>query len=170
MAARVAKLDVDGENLSVIECGSKSAIPFVAKICAGLRIPFCVMHDQDLWPVPDDLARATKVQQENAAARKLNEQIEGIAAGSCGLFVLKPTLEDALGISRNAKDKPRRIADALAALPATEWPEEVTAAVAALRPPNVTTPGDGAKPPTLPRALPKDPPPGFGVPERRPEG
>lgn len=132
LAADAAKLDVDAEDLSVIECGSKSAIPFIGKVCASLGIPYCVLHDEDVWPVPDDPEKVADVEAENAAATKLNEEIADVAEGSLGVFVVQPTLEEALGISRNAKDKPRRIAEKLGASQRKSWPEALAKAVAAL--------------------------------------
>jgi acetaldehyde dehydrogenase (acetylating) len=35
-------LDLDAEDLSVVECGGKSAIPFIASVCRALAIPYCV--------------------------------------------------------------------------------------------------------------------------------
>lgn len=134
LAAETANVDLDAEDLSVIECGSKSAIPFIAKICSALAIPYGVLHDEDIWPLPEDPGKAAEVEAENAAATKLNAEIARIAEGSLGVFVMCPTLEDALGISRNAKDKPRRISEMLKAIAPDTWPEQLTNAVAALAP------------------------------------
>jgi hypothetical protein len=135
LAAEAAKLDLDGEDLSVIECGSKSAIPFIAKVCSALAIPYGVLHDDDIWPVPeDDADKAADIEADNAAAAKLNAEIAAVADGSLGVFVMRPTLEAELGISRHAKDKPRRIAETLTTTPRADWPAELANAVAALTP------------------------------------
>jgi hypothetical protein len=135
LAAEAASLDLDAEDLSVIECGSKSAIPFIAKVCSALAIPYGVMHDDDIWPVPeDDPDKAADVEAENAAAAKLNAEIAAVAEGSLGVFVMCPTLEAELGISRHAKDKPRRIAEALNTTRRADWPPQLAKAVAALSP------------------------------------
>jgi hypothetical protein len=126
-------LDPDGEDLSIVECGGKSAIPFVASVCRALGIPYCVLHDEDVWPVPENPARASRVQSENEAATRLNGEIAQAAADSAGLFLMCPSLEAELGISRHAKEKPRLVAERLDAIPRDQWPPALTLAGQALR-------------------------------------
>jgi len=45
------------------------------------------------------------------------------------LFVLSPSLEEKLGISRNASDKPKRIAEALSSLNLKQIPSQLIEAV-----------------------------------------
>ena len=125
-------LDPDAEDLSIVECGGKSAIPFVASVCRALAIPYCVLHDEDVWPLPEDPTRASRVQSENDAATRLNGEIAA-AVDSADLFVMRPSLEAELGISRHAKEKPRLVAERLEALPRDQWPPALTQAVQALR-------------------------------------
>jgi predicted ATP-dependent endonuclease of OLD family len=54
--AEKLSIDLDAEGLSVIDCGGKNAIPFFARLCRSLRIPFVVLHDLDIYegdPLPD---------------------------------------------------------------------------------------------------------------------
>jgi ABC-type transport system involved in cytochrome c biogenesis ATPase subunit len=132
IVAAATGLDPDAEDLSIIECGSKSAIPFVATICRALSIPFVVLHDEDLHPVPEDPDEAAVVAGENVDAAKLNAEIARVAQDGLGYFMLQPSLEGTLGISANAKDKPRRVAEELEARDAVAWPAALVAAVQCL--------------------------------------
>ena len=52
-AAKAIPVDLDAENLSVVACGGKTAIPYHARLCQALGIPVCVMYDDDLQPEPN---------------------------------------------------------------------------------------------------------------------
>lgn len=134
-AQHVAKhhgIDLDAEDFAVIECGSKSAIPFFARVCRALAIPVIVLHDEDIRPVPEDADGAEKVEEENKAAEAANAEIADAIGDEALLHVISPSLEEALGISRHATDKPYRIVQALTEMDAGAWPPELRAAVHAL--------------------------------------
>jgi predicted ATP-dependent endonuclease of OLD family len=61
--AKHLPVDLDAENLSVIACGGKTAIPYHARLCRALGIPVCVLFDDDTLPEPDgvDPSRWTPV-------------------------------------------------------------------------------------------------------------
>ncbi len=63
-----------------------------------------------------------------------NERIKEAVGDSAPLFVVSPTLEAVLGIGRNAKDKPRKIAEALETKPLDEIPTPLLSAVRAIVP------------------------------------
>lgn len=108
-------LDVDGEALAVVDCGGKAGVELVVRVCRALDIPFVVLHDEDIWPTDQiaDEQKRKKQEEENEAARRANARIIEAVENETRLFVICPTLEQVLGISRDAKDKPRRIAEAL---------------------------------------------------------
>jgi len=125
-------IDLDAEDLAVVDCGSKSAIPFVARVCRALGIPVLALHDQDIYePAGDDDARAAIVAQ-NEAETTLNQLIAETIGDPENLFVVRPSLEAELGISVNARDKPRRIAEALHDRGVRDWPSPVRDALTSL--------------------------------------
>lgn len=107
--------DVDAEGVTVVDCGGKSGIALVLGVCHALNIPCVVLHDEDVWStdsVGDDVKRR-KLEAENKSEQAMNERIRQ-AAGTAPVFVMVPSLEKVLGISKNSSDKPRRVAEALA--------------------------------------------------------
>jgi hypothetical protein len=119
--------DPDAEDLAIVACGTKTAIPFFARVCSALSIPFVVLHDGDVYPDAESDGART---QQNELESKKNA---AIAEGSAGrVFVLEPTLEAALGIGRTAKDKPRRVLDACQDTPLEGLPAPLVKAVEAL--------------------------------------
>ncbi|HEU4973838.1 MAG TPA: AAA family ATPase [Baekduia sp.] len=132
MLAEREDLDLDGENLSVIDCGSKHAIPFIARTCRALGIPVVVLHDRDVLPVEGDEDERTKIEAQNRVEVKANDAIADAVGDGSKVFVAEPSLEGLLGISANARDKPRRVAEALEGAVAEAWPAPVRSALAAL--------------------------------------
>lgn len=117
LLAERLNLDLDAEGVTIVDCGGKSGIELVLRVCQALGIPCAVLHDEDVWPT-DEVADAEKksaVTAENDAERERNRRIRE-AAGQTPVFVMSPSLEAALGIGRNATDKPRRIAEEMAVL------------------------------------------------------
>jgi putative ATP-dependent endonuclease of the OLD family len=108
-------LDVDAEAVAVVDCGGKGGIDLIVGVCRALKIPILVVHDEDQWPVDtiSDATERAKQQDENNEAQKLNARIKTSVGDDSLIFILAPTLEAALGIGRNASDKPRKIAEAL---------------------------------------------------------
>jgi putative ATP-dependent endonuclease of the OLD family len=124
--------DPDAEDLAVVVCGTKTAIPFFARVCAALEIPFFVLHDEDVYPHPDDEEKRRKLEQQNAAARNLNEEIIKSVGDTSRIFLASPTLEALLGVGRSAGDKPRRVVQALDVLDLSRVPQPVQLAIEAL--------------------------------------
>jgi putative ATP-dependent endonuclease of OLD family len=121
LVAEKLGLNLDAKGITVVDCGGKSGIELVLGVCQNLSIPCAVLHDEDVWPtdaISDDEKR-NKLEAENESEKSKNERIRQ-AAGTMPVFVMTPSLEDALGIGRNAADKPRRIAEALGAIDVTD--------------------------------------------------
>jgi len=118
IVAEKLKLDFDAESIAVVDCGGKSGIELVSLVCKALEIPYSVLHDEDIWPINDitDDEKRKKQEEENKTQEKMNERIKSAVGAIGSLFVISPTLEESLGISRNAADKPKRIAEALISL------------------------------------------------------
>lgn len=123
-AAKARGLDLDAEGLTVIDCGSKSSIPFIARVARALEIPVAVMCDDDL--------REDASPEETKHAETLNARITEALGDDEVVIALSPSLEETLGISRDASDKPYKVANALETKPAGEWPPELAAALDAL--------------------------------------
>jgi predicted ATP-dependent endonuclease of OLD family len=137
-------IDLDAENLSVISCGGKTAIPYHARLCKALGIPVCALYDDDLVADPsedDTSSSARKARENNQRARRETREIENALPSSLDRFACSPNLESELGVSDRGKDKPARV---LAAV--RERPEGVPAALrnAVLRLGDLT---DSAPPP-----------------------
>lgn len=133
--AMATGLDVDAEQLAIVPCGSKSAIPFMARVCRAFGIDVVALHDEDIYDESDgDDDRVRKIRESNEQQRALNALIVEAVGDSDSVHLAKPSLEGVLGISRNAADKPRRVAEALDALNVSNWPTAVASAVNQLRP------------------------------------
>lgn len=131
-AASRLGLDADAEDLAIVLCGSKSAIPFFARVCTALDIPFLVLHDEDIYPVDGDDVQRASIEAENQIAETKNEEIMKATNNVTRIFVVRPSLEAALGIGRSARDKPQRVLEALQASPPDDFPFPLRGAVEAL--------------------------------------
>lgn len=125
----------DAEDRAVIECGGKSGVAFVGRICKALAIPVLALHDLDVYGSPDGDALSARQEEENARELALNAEIASIF-GEKERFIIDPSLEGALGIGRNARDKPRRIAEELSVRTAQRYPEAMVEALQALLAPS----------------------------------
>jgi putative ATP-dependent endonuclease of OLD family len=107
--------DLDAEGGVVIDCGGKAGIELVLRVCRALGIPFVVLHDADIRQTDDisDPEKRKKQEQENEAEQGKNDRIKAAAGKSGRIYVITPSLEEALGIARDASDKPRRIVEVL---------------------------------------------------------
>ncbi|NPV54723.1 MAG: ATP-dependent endonuclease [Firmicutes bacterium] len=130
--AELLGIDVDAEGFSIVDCGGKSGIILVALVCRLLSIPFDVLHDGDIWPI-DDATDRKKQEEDNNKEEALNKRIKEVVQDSGQIFVINPTLEEALGIGRNASDKPNKIAERLQNMRLEDLPETLVSAVRALR-------------------------------------
>jgi putative ATP-dependent endonuclease of OLD family len=120
-------VDLDAEGLAVVDCGGKAGIELVARVCRALGIPFVVLHDEDIWSTENitDAEKFNKLEQENEAERKLNQRIKEAVGVDDVVFVISPSLESALGIVRDARDKPRKIAEAMETIDVQSPPEQI---------------------------------------------
>ena len=123
--------DPDAEGVAIIDCGGKSGIAMVTGVCRALNIPFVLLHDEDIWP-EDSAPHPQEQRQENEREKADNERIANAAGGSAPVFVVPRTLEDALGVGRNAKDKPRKVAEVIQGLELSKIPNELLGAVRSL--------------------------------------
>lgn len=121
-------VDPDAEGVAIIDCGGKSGIQLVAGVCRSLNIPFAVLHDDDIWP-EDTCQNSQKQRQENEREKANNEKIVEAAGDSNPVFPVPRTLEDALGVGRDVKDKPRKVAEALQERQLDNIPEQLANAV-----------------------------------------
>jgi predicted ATP-dependent endonuclease of OLD family len=134
LVAEKLGLDPDAEGVTIVDCGGKSGIELVLRVCGSLGIPCVVLHDEDVWPIDgisDPTARKAQ-EEEHANARAKNERVRR-AAGTAPVFAISPSLDAGMGISRNASDKPRRIADAMTALDVNAVPQELQPLLDAVR-------------------------------------
>jgi AAA ATPase domain len=103
--------DVDGEAISIIECGGKPNLPLFAQICSATGVPFVVVHDSD--------RRASG--RLVAADQALNALIADIA-GEEHTFVLDPDFEAVAGLAGHSR-KPERAWREFASRPYADMPE-----------------------------------------------
>ncbi len=107
--------DLDAEGAAVVDCGGKDGIVLFVRVCRALDIPFVVLHDEDVWPTISimDAEKRKKQEKENQVEVKSNKRSDEAVEKSGAVHVMKPSLEAALGITRDASDKPRKIAEKL---------------------------------------------------------
>lgn len=116
LTAESLGVDIDAEDLAIVSCGGKNRMPFFARACRALEIPLVVLHDLDILPIddpepggarPQEADAATRRQRENEQAEKENLTIHEAVGDASAIHTVSPSLEAALGISRNADNKPR---------------------------------------------------------------
>jgi putative ATP-dependent endonuclease of OLD family len=129
------ELDVDAEAVAVVDCGGKAGIELVVGVCRALDIPFVVLHDEDVWPInqSSDREKQRKQENENKAAQEANECIKKAVGDNDSIFIISPSLEAVLNISRDARDKPRRIAEALDRISLDNPPKELLPLIDAVK-------------------------------------
>lgn len=140
MVAEKLKVDVDAEGVAIVDCGGKTAIPLVVRVCKALDIPFAVLHDEDIHPVQgaEDPARQ---EEDNKRADAENKRIAD-AVGTAGpLSIAKPSLEALLGIGKSAKDKPLKIVEKMQGIDLADVPVPLLEAAKAVLPTGATTAG-----------------------------
>ena len=157
-AARMG-IDLDARNLTVMECGGKTSIPFHAQLCRALDIPVCALYDDDQWPVPDNTGdeERKKIEAEAERAAAENALIAAALPDASARFVCHPTLEEQMGIGRNAHNKPMRMAARLKkARTRQELPQQLIDALRYLdqadpAPASASVAGDPVASPPIPR-------------------
>jgi len=126
LVAEKLGFDPDAEGCAVIDCGGKAGIELFVRVCQALKIPFLVLHDEDVWPVEGlDGDKRQKREEQNRSEQAANERIrEAIGDGEADrIFMLKPSLEAVLGIPENAKDKPRKVHEKLEGIDLQDLPD-----------------------------------------------
>jgi putative ATP-dependent endonuclease of the OLD family len=61
LTAERLNYDLDAEDLAVVHCGTKTAIPFFARTCRALGVDFCILHDEDLVEEEGDEKRRAHI-------------------------------------------------------------------------------------------------------------
>jgi putative ATP-dependent endonuclease of OLD family len=135
--ALTLNVDLDAENISVVDCGGKSAIPFFATACRALDIPFAVLHDVDVIEPDDPGVLSDKQKQSNRQEADLNQRIADAVADAAPVFKMDPSLESVLGIGANARDKPRRVLEELEQRSLEHFPRDLVEATRAVIPDEV---------------------------------
>lgn len=102
--------DPDRLGITIVECGGKSGIPFVARVCAAAGIPFVAVHDRD----------ALQGSGPNAGEDQLNRLIAD-TTGADRTVLLEPDFEAISGIRGHTK-KPRRAWKRFTGMPADAIP------------------------------------------------
>jgi putative ATP-dependent endonuclease of OLD family len=116
LVAEKLGLDPDAEGCAVIDCGGKAGIELFVRVCQALKIPFLVLHDEDVCSVAGlDGDKRQKREQQNRSEQAANERIrKAVGDGEAHrIFMLRPSLEAVLGIPEDAKDKPRKVHEKL---------------------------------------------------------
>lgn len=134
LVAEQLGFDIDAEGAVVVDCGGKDGIELVVRVCRSLRIPFVVLHDADIRPTEtiSDPVKRKKQERENETEKVKNQRIKDAVGDAGALFVIVPSLEGALGISRDAADKPKKIVAALSGLALEDAGPELTPLVEAV--------------------------------------
>jgi hypothetical protein len=127
--ARELRLDVDAEDLSIVGCGGKARVPFFARACRALGIPFVVLHDEDIYAPSVGGSLEKWQEEENQKAPQMNQEILNATGDKELIHLAKPSLEAELGISRNAPEKPKRIMAELQARRLEDYPKALVSAV-----------------------------------------
>lgn len=128
LAAKLGK-DLDAEGLSIVSCGGKNRIPFFARMCRALVIPFVVLHDEDIYH-GDELEDWQIA--ENRRAPEANARVREAAGEDGAVYLATPTLEAELGIGRTASNKPARILAEMESRTAESSPAALRSAVETL--------------------------------------
>lgn len=115
-AFNLLRVDPDRANVSVVETGGKDSIPFLARILAGLEIPFVALVDED---------------PGKTTGEPLTRQIRDAAANTGKVVVMCPDFEGVCGVE--GKLKPAEAIKLFESFrSADELPSSIRAAVEAL--------------------------------------
>ncbi len=127
--------DLDAGGVAVVDCGGKAGIELVIRVCQALQIPFVVLHDEDVWSLNDidDLKKREKQKHENEDEQRKNRRIRDIVGLDDLIYIISLSLEAALGIGRDAHDKPRRAAGAMEKVDIQNPPHELAPLILAVK-------------------------------------
>ena len=113
--------DVDEEAISIVECGGKSRIVLLARVCDLCRIPFVAVHDGDTRPGSGEPIPAEQCAQR-ADPRDVGEERS---------VVLDPDFEAVSGL-RSHRHKPEHALEHFVRLSAGRMPVPLVRAAATL--------------------------------------
>ncbi len=94
-----------------------------------------VLHDEDVWSLNDidDLKKREKQKHENEDEQRKNRRIRDIVGLDDLIYIISLSLEAALGIGRDAHDKPRRAAGAMEKVDIQNPPHELAPLILAVK-------------------------------------
>ncbi len=93
-------------NTSIINTQSKYNIPLFVKVLNSLKIPYCVMIDEDPFFLPHYTVSNKEKIKGKRRAYKLNLEIAEIIDSSLGkLVIVSPDIDGFLGISKKQRSK-----------------------------------------------------------------
>lgn len=98
--------NINKMNISIVECGGKTLIPFFAKVADAFEIPFVVIADHDIREIMDDWSEKRKISESerNTMHKQWNDRILEVT-GKERLFFLYPNLESELGLPADDSTK-----------------------------------------------------------------
>lgn len=99
-------IDINKKNISIVECGGKTLIPFFAKIASAFEIPFAVIADSDIREIQDEWSDKRKKEREerNNQHKQWNDNIVA-NAGEERTFFLLPCFEEEMGLPKDESTK-----------------------------------------------------------------
>ncbi len=109
--------DVDGEAITIVDCGGKPNMRLFIRICHAARVPCVAVHDRDAPPG----------RRPSQAQRTVNEEIAQLA-GSERTVVLSPDFEGVAGL-RGHRHKPTRAWQRFSHVQRDRVPQALTEAV-----------------------------------------
>ena len=98
LAERLKVLD---PSTSVIDCAGKHNLPLYMEVCKAFDLDYYVVHDED--PVPPD-CKGDELQSKTRTYA-LNQTISESCGGGERIYMFRPDIEKACGISRSQADK-----------------------------------------------------------------
>lgn len=119
-------LDLDRNDCSVIEAGSKTALPFMARVVKALGKRLLVVYDSDSHH---------RKPEDKTLDQTRNAEIEEIVAGCGDTFVCEPDIEAVMGIAPSSgRNKEMRMREHIAASVGwTSFPEPLRQLLTSVR-------------------------------------
>src|SRR5205823_5295988 len=113
--------------ISVIECQGKTKIPLFAKILSALKIPFVVVHDEDIQDINAEWSekRQDEVRKKNSDHRKWNQQIADAVGDPSRVLILAPTFEDICSLPHREDTKLQQALELFSGVTADGLPAKI---------------------------------------------
>ena len=127
---RTCGININKDNISIIECGSKTQIPFFAKIAQAFDIPFVILTDEDVIDpkLETDPKKVENRKQANETSVKRNTELVALA-GKDNVYFLKPDFEAEMGLPDGDRTKVDEAVARTAALSKKEIPQPFVDAI-----------------------------------------